>query len=385
MRTHKYLIVILLLSGMILFAKGKKPQEEIKKTFSVELGGTLKANVNPGEIRVNTWEKNEIIVRVVGLSKEDSKDLAIEKNGTTVTVNYSTGWGWSDDVQFRITMPARFNLDVKTTGGDVKLSDKITGYVVVNTSGGEITTDDITGDTRLVSSGGEIECGNIKGNLEISTMGGEITIKSVEGKTAEVNTMGGDIKIDNAKVDLDAKTYGGDIELGEVKGRAEVVTYGGDIYVEKAKGTLKVETYGGGIEVKEGEGRISAETKGGDIQLRNITGSIQAKTSAGRIEASLVPDNRDRSSLYTSNGSVDLYLPEDAKATVNAKIKIRGWWKEIKDYYKIESEFKETKATRDEDSKAIEKVFELNGGGAEINLTTINSRIRIMKNKNEGK
>jgi hypothetical protein len=111
----------------------------------------------------------------------------------------------------------------------------------------------------------------------------------------------------------------------------------------------------------------------------SLSGSVEAKTFGGDIRAELTPGGKGRSRLTSSNGTIWLYIPETARATITARIRIQGWWRTERDEYKVRSDFKEESSSRDEDERTIESRYVLNGGGESIALETVNSDIEIRK------
>ena len=78
---------------------------------------------------------------------------------------------------------------------------------------------------------------------------------------------------------------------------------------------------------------------------------------------------------------MSIFLPENAKATIEARIRIHGWWGESDDEYKIYSDFKSESYEKDKDSDEIRATYVLNGGGETISLQTVNANIEIRKLK----
>lgn len=380
MRTQSIITVftiLLIISGIL--SAGTLPQGERTKSFSVKSGGELIVSVNPGDISVSTWDKDEVYVIVKGLDEDELDEVEMEQFGNRVSVRYSSDWGWSDDGKFLINIPINFHVKCNTTGGDIEIKGNVVGRVAVRTSGGDINTGNVQGELDVSTSGGDIRIGDVNGKLSVDTQGGDIRIGVVKGKPARVNTMGGDIDIKSVESDLSAKTYGGDITTDFVGGNADVTTYGGDLKLRNVTGSARMETYGGDIILDGSEGRVDVETKGGDIKLTNIKGIIDAKTSAGDIQADLIPSGKGDSYLSSAHGKVDLRIPSSAKVTIEAIIKIRGggWRSYDEDDYDIRSDFKST--TYNKDDGDIIATYEINGGGQKIKIRTVNSDIRIRK------
>jgi hypothetical protein len=358
-----------------------REEAERTKSFTVSKGGTFEISTSVGDIRISTWEKNEVYVNVEGLDDEDLSQVKMSQSGNVVRVSYRTRWGdGSGHVRFMITMPSQFNLDLNTSGGDLEVKGGLTGKIDGSTSGGDIKLGNIFGGPVDVStSGGDITTGKLEGEGHLKTAGGDIHVGSVNGSLF-VNTSGGNIQVETVSKTLDAKTAGGDINIGDVGGEARVSTSGGDVNVGKVTGKATLSTAGGDIELKGASGRVSARTSGGDVKLQNITGSIDAKTAGGEVEAELIPSGKGGSRLSSSGGDIRLYIDEKSKATIEATIRLDGWgWGSHKSRYVVKSEFPKESYETDEEGGEIRAVYQLNGGGEMIELSTSNSNIEIHK------
>lgn len=343
-------------AGPLSVEEGKQ-----SKTFTVTKGGTLEMSVNGGDIKLSTWDKDEVLVVADGIDEEDMDDLKMTQSGNTVRVDYRPRWNQSSgDVVFRINIPVQFDADVHTSGGNVELRGTMKGKLSGTTSGGDIRTANIDGTTYLKTSGGDIWLGTVSAE-------------------AEVKTSGGDIKVEKVGKSLKASTSGGDVEVGDVGGDAVLSTSGGEVKVGKVTGSASMRTAGGDIELKSASGTVEAKTAGGNIHLKNITGSIAAKTAGGDVSAELIPSGKGRSELHSAGGNVVLFLPSNAKATIDATIRIRGRWKYRKDEYEIRSDFQEESKTEDSDEREIHATYKLNGGGDTIVLETSEGNIEIRK------
>ena len=120
-------------------------------------------------------------------------------------------------------------------------------------------------------------------------------------------------------------------------------------------------------------------TNGGDIALEKISGSIEARTSGGEIRADLTPSGKGRSRLVSAGGEILLVLPGDTKATIEARIRIQGRWRDTRESYDIRSDFPSQRSDRNNTEKEITSTFVINGGGETIVLETVNADIIIRK------
>ena len=358
---HLLTIALIVLSAHTLRASVlARDNEDGKqtKTFTVTKGGSLEVNINSGDIRLSTWDKDQVSVAVEGIDDEDMDYVKMTQSGNTIRIDYRPRWNWSGDVIFKISLPSQFDADVRTSGGNIEVRGTMKGRLSGTTSGGDIRTANIEGTTNLKTSGGDIWLGEVTGDADVRTSGGEIKVERV-GKS------------------LKASTAGGDVEVGDVGGDAVLSTSGGEVKVGKVTGSANLKTAGGDIELKSASGTVEAKTAGGNIRLEEITGSIEAKTAGGDIDAQLVPSGKGNSTLRSSGGNVVLSLPATAKATIEATIRIRGQWQRHEEEYDIRSDFKES--TKDKHEEEIHAVYELNGGGDTITLETTNGNIEIKK------
>ncbi len=347
------------------------------KTFKVQKGGSLELSTSYGDVRIKTADKDEVVVNITGLDEDELDRVKMEQSGNTVTVTFRPrGGNWGGHALFEVTVPKEFNLQMKTSGGDLTVSDDITGKIEGSTAGGDIRLNNVYGgEVDMSTSGGDVIVGNLKGDGRLKTAGGDIKVGTVSA-ALHVSTSGGDIRVDNVAKSLKASTAGGDIQIGDVGGEAEVSTSGGDVRVGKVSGRASLSTAGGDIELMGASGRVSAKTAGGDLRLKGVTGAIDGKTAGGDIDAELTPTGQGDSKLSTAGGEVRLAIPENAKATIEATIRVEGWGRK-KDRYVVRSEFKET--TYDVKEDEIHAVYKLNGGGDLIRLSTVNSDIILKK------
>lgn len=379
MKTILKSLALLLLTVSILTAATGKPGE-VTKSFKVSKGGKLVVDINPGDIIIKTWDKDELLVKTKGLEEDDKEYLELTQSGNTIKISFDSGWGWSEKLRFYVNLPKQFNVDCETSGGDIIFQNDLDGEVNLHTAGGDIELMNILGKSRINTSGGDITIGDVGADLRANTSGGDIETGNISGQ-AEIKTMGGSIDIEDVTSDLEVVTYGGDIRIGQIGGNANIETYGGDIRIKEVSGSVDANTYGGNINLKGASGEVEVSTAGGNLTLYDITGSVKAKTASGRIYAELDPSGKGRSSFVTASGEIKLILPETAKADIDATIKVTsGWRHRDKDFdYEIISDFKTER--EDISDREIRAEFKLNGGGEKIKLRTTNSDIRIEKMK----
>lgn len=359
--------LILAVSAGPLFSETQTSQS---RSFAVSAGGELELKTSVGDVNIDLRDGPELSVSARGA---DERDLQIEQNGNYVKLNYS---GRGRHVQFDLQVPSRFNLNLSTGGGDVRISGNLTGRLEVATQGGDVDFGDVQGEAVVKSSGGDIQGGTIAGNSEIKTLGGDIELGSVRGDLT-VNTQGGDIEVEDVGSSLTAKTLGGDVQVGNVAGRAELSTLGGDLEVGRVDGPAQLKTLGGDVALRSAAGDVTASTAGGDLALSEISGTVEAKTAGGDISAELV-SIAGPSSLTSKGGDIALTVPGGAGATVEARIRVRRSWEDREDYEFI-SDFPADSTGENPDSRELWATYKINGGGPVISVETVNGSIMIRR------
>ena len=353
-------------------------QQDRAKSFNVKPDGTLQLKINTGQIKISTWNKNEVRVSVKGLiDDEDYDQLKISQANNTVAISFLDNWGSSDETEFQISVPVQFNLNIKTSSGDISVNGNVKGTVKINTRGGDINTNDVDGLVNIETSGGDVSTGTINGNAKIFSSGGDIKTGVISGQ-AEIKTQGGDITTLDIKKSFTAETRGGDIKTGNIGGNVELITFGGDIKANNINGDATLSTYGGDIRILSARGKVKAKTMGGDLELHGIIGSVEADTKSGDILVELTPSGSGNSSVKSSIGEVTLLIPPNAKADITATVKLLGYGQED-DENEIQSDFPSESYHKDKNSLSIQGKYILNGGGQNITLESVNSGIKIQK------
>ena len=268
-------------------------ENHIERSFQVAPGGLLTIDADRGSIEVRTGDHDVVDVKIEKKVKKNGEwtiekvldDFAItfDQNDDGVTIrakhNGEILRRWSRErnrlrVKFLITVPQRYNVDLKTAGGG-------------------ISVEDLEGEVRSQTSGGGLRFGSIKG--------------PVWGRTS-----GGSVKLEGTQGDAELKTSGGGITIGSVEGTVEAITSGGSIRIDRVTGSVNAKTSGGGITVEEVMGDITAKTSGGSIKAyisRQPEGNCSLETSGGNVTAYLLEDIAVDVEARTSGGSVSTDVP----------------------------------------------------------------------------
>ncbi len=277
LRSSRIALLIAFAATSVYAATG----EPFHRTFNVAPGGTLTIDADVGDIHVTSGSGNTVTVDVTQSPRSNRyMDVTAEQQQNDITVRGkfeggSRWFNWSNvDAKFVVNVPARYNVQLSTSGGDIRVAD-------------------LQGQARVKTSGGGIKLGNIDGPVT-------------------ANTSGGDISIDGSRGAVELHTSGGGIDIGSIAGNIQAKTSGGSVEVRHAGGDLYIRSSGGGIEIGEALGAVDAQTSGGSIRARlaqQPRGDSRLSTSGGGITVSLAPNVAVELDAHTSGGDVETDVP----------------------------------------------------------------------------
>lgn len=276
---------------------------------------------------------------------------------------------------YRISAPQRLSLDLETRGGDVSVPGPVQGMVHVTTAAGNIRIGPVSGSVQVATAGGNITLGNIGSGADARTAGGTIRAGNVKGN-AFLESNGGGIVAGQIGGSFKAETAGGDVALKSAGGPIQAETSGGQILIGKAGGSIRAETAGGGVRVENARGNVHVESAGGSIDLFQLQGPVQAMTRQGSIVAQIAAGGKlaSSSTLATSTGDVQVYLPQNMHITIDAAIQDAAGHRIISDFpVTIESRNNNLLRT------TVRGRAVLNGGGEVLRIRSVGGNIEIYK------
>lgn len=246
------------------YKPGTRDQPE--KKFVVKPGGLLSfdADLAHGEVVTGDYEsvrvqfmsyyKVETAEEVEALQNKISIEMSQTGDTVKVTVRFADNGNQADRnkirLDFKVHIPRKFNLDLRT--------------------GGSARVDDIDGTAKVSTLGGSLTMENVSGSLTASTKGGSLTIK-------------------NVGADLEARCEGGSATIGKVSGRVIATTEGGSIWIKEAATGIDATANGGSVtaylpQTPRSDGKITANAGGIDLRLgESVAVTIDAACTAGSI------------------------------------------------------------------------------------------------------
>jgi hypothetical protein len=359
--------IVLIIFLALTISVGARATE---KRLTVSKGDKLSVNVNYGEIIITTWEKNELLIK----SDDDENGIEIKQSGNYVSVN-----GGSEGSDILISAPSNFNIEAKTNAGSVTIKGNISGKISLYTSGGDIKTENIYGWLDANTGGGNISIGTVKGSAKINSGGGDMNVGDVDGDL-KLNTGGGNVKAGRITKSLKLNTGGGNIAVTEIGKDAGINTGGGNILVDKSGGKIDMTTGGGDIKLNSSKDEIKAKTGSGSVMIQNASGRMNIYSGSGDIDIYFTSGYKGNSEFTTNNGNVALSYLSNIKATIT--VKVNGWDNsEESSIENIQSDYKASSIVKHGKDNYETAVYQINGGGNNINVTVTNGNVVLKKNK----
>ena len=235
----KALKLFLVVFVSLLIVKASFAQSDIIKeqTLETNYGKDLVVSAPAGDVNITTWNKEQVYVKISGNENAKNKyDFTINSNSGNIEVKAEKKDKNNEkDIKLKleISVPDKFNAKVSTAGGDIKITNSLTGDIKLNTAGGDIEVSSAIGNCKFNTAGGDINVISFKGDVKANTAGGDIRLNGSDGEL-KVNTAGGKIDVtykgENKEISLNSMA--GDITLSipsDYKANCKLMTMNGDI------------------------------------------------------------------------------------------------------------------------------------------------------------
>ena len=191
----------------------------------------------------------------------------------------------------------------------------------------------------------------------VNSINGAIEVRNLDSgplqRTAHLKTVNGSIDAENFLGSVDAETVNGRIELRDIGGAATMRGLNGRIEAERIAGACEAHSVNGPI----------------TILLERAGDSLKASTMNGGIDLTFREKPKDAIRASTTNGSITLRMPGDAAAHLRADTAHAP----ISTDFELYEHLHESTGWRNHVNGII------GNGGPEIELSTTNGRISVMK------
>jgi DUF4097 and DUF4098 domain-containing protein YvlB len=311
-------------------------QESRHESFPFQPGQRLEAKLERGDIEYRSGSAStlEVTISVDQGKIADVAEVRLAPGATGVLIEADAVGGGASGVlswlfgggndshtrlKFVVEGPARADLALSTSGGDVRIGD-VEGKAVLASSGGNVDFGTVTGTLTAATSGGDVGGHTVTGAATLATSGGNIRIE-MAGENLRMRTSGGDIAVGSADGPIDLATSGGNIKVGDSPSDVSASTSGGDVEIGRVGGSLKVATSGGNVRIAQAGGDGNVTTSGGDISIAEAAGRLKAFSSGGNLMVTLAEGNDAGGTIGTSGGLLTVRIPPGLGLEIDANAK----------------------------------------------------------------
>ena len=390
---------------------GPRVSVSAEESETLEVGGpvSLKVVDDAGDVTIRGADVEEVSIDITktgfGRNQAQAEELLenieykIEQNDNSITLTFDyprANTNIIQQVDFVVTVPFETTVDIKSSFGEIKVSD-IQGEVVLDNEFGNISVDRVDGALEVRTSSGQVNVTSVKAgsqNVDIYSGFGTITLKQVSGENITIESKSGKLELEivratqemNLHTDfgnldfmtgsaevLEARTNSGSIKLTSVTVAGELILRDdfGDVTLDQVKAaSYDVESNSGTITVDGVKGPVRAHTGFGNINIRNAEDvTLDLDTNSGSIDFSGLLGEGPHT-VHSDFGDIELNIPADSALNIDIETKFGRITSDIPITVTLTGEI-----TQGRQSGTI------NGGGAGIKVDTNsgNISIRILK------
>jgi hypothetical protein len=269
----------------------EKYEEKFEKTVSLAKDGKVTLANITGSIDVKSWDKGEVKINALKISKAstlseakenaDSVKILVKKEGNTLRIKTEYPeereiWrrkSLNVSVNYSLMIPAKAsanianvtgNVDLENIGGSAKV-EAVTGNATLEKNGGAVKVEVVTGAVVVRKADKGVDCETVTGKIDIQNITGDAFLKAVTGKVT-ASQIKGSIKVNvvTGRVDLSEVSEASFVDVDIVTGS---VIYDGKIYRD---GRYTLKTHTGRIEM------ILPADSGFDLEANTFSGEIES-------------------------------------------------------------------------------------------------------------
>ena len=267
----------------------EKYEEKFDKTVKLAGDGRVELSNVSGDVTVKTWNRNEVKIDALKVSRATSKEKARENADKVKIVVSNEG----DLVRVKTEYP-------KEKKDNKNLHVSIT-YVLTVPKGASPSVSTVSGDVEIADIDGDVKASTVSGGVHLGKIGGGVKAKSVSGgivlegakKGARCDVVSGSIKVSDVVGEVSAKCVSGNIKLFDIRGNVDVETTSGEIYLTNIAGAdhVRAKILSGDLKYEGeilGSGVYEFQSHSGDVTLYIPASSafdLEAKTFSGSIDS----------------------------------------------------------------------------------------------------
>ena len=316
--------ILICLSSFNLIANDNRDYtKEIHEEYEFVSEGRISLENKFGEVRIETWDQNRIVVDVIVTVDSDSERLAddifdeieidfdFDDDYLSIVTEFDNddrkNWDFWDYLNYLVDFKDIYNRNSVEFSVDYRLSIPITTELDIKNSFGDCIVDDIDNDVKITIKHGDLTCESISKELDLKITHGQATIDEVE--ELDLESSNADIKVRKAKI-LNVETRNSNFDLGSIKSMRSESSHD-DFRIEEVDEFRNTGRYDDFVIDKVQNFRINSKYT--DIRLNNLEESADIEIESGEFELKDLNSNFDQLDLDVKNTKV--YLNMDSETS----------------------------------------------------------------------
>jgi DUF4097 and DUF4098 domain-containing protein YvlB len=283
------LALLLSIPGLAPLA-AQEGRSSIDTTFRFAPEGRVSLNIIAGDVRVSSWDRNEI--RIVASTERGR--LITELSAEAVRLEVRPVDRQSGRTRYDVTVPHGARVATRAVSAQVVVTG-VRGDLSVHTVSGSIDVAGTQRSAELETVAGRVSLRDHAGNATVATVAGNVSVEALRG-ALDVRTVSGDVRADRVGLTtLRHKSVSGGLDLTGTlapDGRSEIETHSGNV-------TLRVpSTFAATVEMQSFSGELNSD----------FAVTLQPGTTGGRGRRMDVAVNGGGARLAIKTFSGDIFL-----------------------------------------------------------------------------
>lgn len=294
------------------------------RSLDVGAGGVLTLRTDDLDVLIETTETAGARFRVEGtpLDQPDERlDVRLTRSGDAIEARFEevSHHGSLGPARLIVTLPQRFDVEIATGDGDIRL-DRLDGNVDVRTDDGRIRLETVRGNRLAIrSADGDVDLGTVESaNVDIAVADGSIRVGRLVADRFALRATDGDVRVAELNGAGSIATTDGSVRLQDATGRAlrvrtedgsiradHLATHDADLH--SRKGHMRIGGAGESLRIRTAEGTVRLYLDEAlDADVRNQKGDIYLSLDpALGVRLDLEADELSVDSAFAIDGSVD--------------------------------------------------------------------------------
>ncbi len=305
-------------------SRGRGAREEAIRRFSdnrpFESGATLSVRNGKGDVKIETWERDEISfdVEIVARARTEEEAALLADSVEIDVLNAEDGIRIESSLpneegelrgswvaNFEIQVPKKADLDIESRHGDTR-TPEIDGEVAVRNSHGHTSVGDVKGALRLRQSHGNVTVASVDSEATVEVRHGNLTLKETSGRlslrnqhgNATIGPIGKDLDLFSAHANTTIASVGGSIgsrirhtELHfekDIQDNLVLDASHGAFRGRRIGGDLTVTVRHGSVKADQVEGAVAIDSSHTPVEIGRVGKDASIKSGHARVELDFV-------------------------------------------------------------------------------------------------